>query len=138
MLHAAISPHWRCSVKKDVLKISQISHENSWVESLFNQPAAWIKRLQHRRFPVKCAKFVRKPILKFICEWLLLYVNHQRTCSAGFRSSRSQMFRKGVCKNSTKLTGKLLCWNLILINLQASVCSFVKKRIQHSCFPVNF
>ena len=31
-----------------------------------------------------------------------------------------------------------MCWNLILINLQASVCSFVKKRIQHSCFPVNF
>ena len=26
------------------------------------------KRLQHRRFPVKFVKFLRTPILKYICE----------------------------------------------------------------------
>ena len=30
------------------------------------------KRLWHRCFPVNIAKFLRKPILKNICEWLLL------------------------------------------------------------------
>ena len=30
------------------------------------------KRLQHRCFPVKFAKFLRTPILKIICERLLL------------------------------------------------------------------
>ena len=30
------------------------------------------KRLQHRRFPVNFAKFLKTPILKSICERLLL------------------------------------------------------------------
>ena len=52
------------------------------LQSLFNKVAALIKRLQHRCFPVKCAKFVRKPILKFICEsstvvFLLIFKNFQ-------------------------------------------------------------
>ena len=29
------------------------------------------KRLRHRCFPVSFAKFLRKPILKNFCEWLL-------------------------------------------------------------------
>ena len=32
------------------------------------------KRLQHRCFPVNIAKFLRTPILKNICEWLLLII----------------------------------------------------------------
>ena len=32
------------------------------------------KRLQHRCFPVNIAKFLRKPILKNICERLLLHL----------------------------------------------------------------
>ena len=32
------------------------------------------KRLQHSCFPVDIAKFLRTPILKNICEWLLLGV----------------------------------------------------------------
>ena len=31
-----------------------------------------IKRLQHRCFPVKYTKLLRRPILKNICKWLLL------------------------------------------------------------------
>ena len=32
------------------------------------------KRFQHRCFPVNIAKFLRTPILKNICEWLLLVI----------------------------------------------------------------
>ena len=52
-------------MKKSVLKNFQILQENAW-------PAALLKRLQHRCFPVKFAKFLRTPILKNICKWLLL------------------------------------------------------------------
>ena len=40
------------------------------VQSLFNN--VFKKRLQHRCFAVKIAKFLRTPILKNICEQLLL------------------------------------------------------------------
>ena len=36
------------------------------------------KRLQHRYFPVIIAKFLRIPILKNICERLLLFI--QKIC----------------------------------------------------------
>ena len=47
------------------------SHESPVLESLFNKVAGQ-KRLQHRCFPVKLAKFLRTPILKNICGWLLI------------------------------------------------------------------
>ena len=50
----------RCSVKKVFLKV--------FVKSFFK------KRLQHRCCPMKFAEFSRKPILKNICERLLLIV----------------------------------------------------------------
>ena len=65
------SSHRRCSVKKGVLK-------NFVLESLFNQVADLQssnfvkKRLQHRCFPVKYAKFLRTSILKNICKRVLL------------------------------------------------------------------
>ena len=36
-----------------------------------------LKRLQHRLFLVNITKFLRKAILKNICERLLLYTNHK-------------------------------------------------------------
>ena len=51
--------HWRCSLKKLFLKISQYLQEK--------------KRLQHRSFPVNIAKFLRKSILKSICKLQPLY-----------------------------------------------------------------
>ena len=41
------------------------------------------KRCQHRCFLVSIAKFLRTPILKNICKWLLLYSNHKVTISIG-------------------------------------------------------
>ena len=40
------------------------------------------KRLQHRCFPVKFAKFLRTPILKRICERLLLNLRHYSTANS--------------------------------------------------------
>ena len=50
------------------------------LESLFDkvaviQPSNFNKeRLQHRCFPVNIANFLKTPILKNICEWLLLLI----------------------------------------------------------------
>ena len=44
-------------------------------------------------------------------------------------------YKKAVLKSFAIFTGKHLCWILLLIKLQA--CNSVKKRLQHSCFPVS-
>ena len=54
--------------------------ETPLLESLFNKAAdlqvcnSIKKTLQHRCFPVIIAKFLRIPILKNICERLLLFI----------------------------------------------------------------
>ena len=72
------SSHRRCSLKKAVLKDFAIFTGKHLCWSLFFkkvttlQPCNFIKkRLQHRRFPVNIAKFLRTIILKNICERLL-------------------------------------------------------------------
>ena len=71
------SNHQRCSVKKDFLKNFANFTEKHPCWSLFLikfQASNFIKmRLQPRCFLEKFAKFVRKPILKNICEQLLLH-----------------------------------------------------------------
>ena len=57
--------HHRCSVTKRFSKISENAGLQAW---------NYIKkRLQHRRFPVKFAKFLRTSSLKNICKRLLLH-----------------------------------------------------------------
>ena len=54
-----------------------------------------------------------------------------------FRSNRLYIFCKlGVPKNFAKFTEKYLCWSLFLKGLMT--WNFIKKRIQHMYFPVNF
>ena len=55
----------RCSIKKLFLKNSQLFTGKHLCWSLF---------FQHRRFPVNITKFLRTPILKNICKWLLLNI----------------------------------------------------------------
>ena len=67
------SSHRRYSVKKVFLKISQFHRKTPLLENLFNkfvglQIYNFIKkRLQHRCFPLKFARFLRTPILKIGC-----------------------------------------------------------------------
>ena len=59
----------------------------------------------------------------------------------GARSShRRYSIKKSVNKNFAIFTGKCLCWILFVgvYVLQAQkTFNFMKKRLQHSCFPVN-
>ena len=51
------------------------------------------------------------------------------------RTSRSQMFFKiVVLENFAHFTGKHLRWRLALIK----IFKFIKKKLQHRCFPVKF
>ena len=60
-----------------------------------------------------------------------------RRIKSSCRSSLSEMlFTIGVLKNFANFTEKHLCWSLFLMKLET--CNFMKKRLQHSCFPVNF
>ena len=56
------------------------------------------------------------------------------------RSCHLEMFFKmDVLKNFTNFTGKNLCWNFFLDKVaDLKVCNFIKKRLQHRCFPVEF
>ena len=48
------------------------------------------------------------------------------------------MFFKIVfLKNFANFTGKHLCWSL-LFNKAAGLQTFIKKRLEHRCFPVKF
>ena len=60
------SSHWRCFAKKSVLKSFAIFKGKQLCWSFF------LIKLQAFRPPVNIAKFSRTPILKYICERLLL------------------------------------------------------------------
>ena len=72
------SSHRKCSIKNLLVQISQYSQKTPVMDSLFNQVAALQvcnfikKRFQQRCFSMKIAKFLKTPVLKKICEWLLL------------------------------------------------------------------
>ena len=109
------SSHQRCSVKKVFLKISPISKETPVLEPLLNKAAGlqvcnFIKKiLQHRYFPVKFEKFFITPILKNICERLL--------CSFFLIAPVLEFLHNKFA------------------SLQ--ICNFIRKRLQHRCFPVK-
>ena len=69
--HVIRSIHRRCSVKKGVLK-SFANFTGKHLCCSLHVYKVIKKRLQHRCFLVKFAKFLREAILKYICEWLLL------------------------------------------------------------------
>ena len=46
--------------------------------------------------------------------------------------------QKGVLRNLTKFTGKHLCQSLFFYNVVGQAWNFIKKRLWHRCFPVNF
>ena len=107
----------RCSVKKGVLKYFTNFTGKHLCWSLFQNCNFIEKRLWHRCFPMKFAKFLRTPTLKNICERLVLKMTFIHNDKDTNRSSRSQMiFKIGVVVNFAILTGKHLSWSLILWN----------------------
>ena len=73
------SSHWKCTVKKSVLKNFANFTGKHLYWSLLQVCNFIKKRLQHWCFPVKFAKFLRTSVLKKICERLLLFVSPQDT-----------------------------------------------------------
>ena len=70
----------RCFSKQVFLKISQTSQENFCAGVSFWPVYNFIKkRLQHRCFPVKFAKFLRTSIFTEHLRWLLLYFANLET-----------------------------------------------------------
>ena len=48
-------------------------------------------------------------------------------------------YKKAVLKNFAIFTGKRLCWSLYFNeNAGLQSCNFIKKRLRHRCFPVNY
>ena len=60
--------------------------------------------------------------------YISIYGSSHRRCSV----------EKGVYKNFANFTGKNLFWSLFLIKFQGQACNFIKKRLQHRCFPAKF
>ena len=59
-----------------------------------------------------------------------------------YRTSRPDLFcEEDIFRNFAKFTGKHL-WQSLLFNkvadLRVQACKFIKKRLWHWCFPVNF
>ena len=96
------------------------------------------------------------PILKNICQRLLLHCTHTTHCYLSvllyiqhllphhhcYYSEavvRRCSIKKGVLRNFAKFTGKHLCQSLFF-NKVAGLrpASLLKKRHWHGCFPVNF
>ena len=82
--------HRRCSVKKGVLKTLQ---------NFTGKHLRWSLFLSFRCFLVKFVKFLRTPILKNICEWLLLQI-----------LDIILYFKDFWQQNSTKIVAFLFLW----------------------------
>ena len=106
----------------------------------------------HQRFSVR--KGVLRNFAKFtwkqLCQSLffnkvaglehLFYITRPGDC---FWSSHREVFIKKVFFNIfTEFAAKKdLCWCLFWINvvdLQSAACNFIKERLQHRCFSLNF
>ena len=76
--------HWRCSIKKAVLKnLGKFTRKQlCWSLFLNLNPSCnfIIKSLQHRCFPAYNAKFVRIPLLKSNCSRLFLWIVKSFSC----------------------------------------------------------
>ena len=60
-----------------------------------------------------------------------MYLSHVRS------SHRRYSVREGLLKNFGNFTGNYLCWNILLIKLQAFSPATLLKRLQHRCFAVK-
>ena len=83
----------------------------------------WVK--QHRR--------IQNPIKHLKRSFLQNYLTAEQ-------SSRPEVFcKKGVLRDFAKFTGKHLCQRLFFDKVAGlRSATFLKKRLGHRCFPVNF
>ena len=105
------SSHWRCSVKKGVLRNFAKFTEKHLCESLFLNKVAGLrpatllkKRLWYRCFPVNFAKFLTKPFLKNT-SWRLLLKGNQNLLKI---ESRRTFCGWGRCNKQLRVSRDVL------------------------------
>ena len=78
-------------------------------------------------------------LLLYIVD-LSLVINLSLVICKNNRSSHERYsVRKGVLRNFAKFTGKQLCQSLFFNKVAGLMpATLLKKRLWHSCFPVNF
>ena len=118
------SSHWRCSIKKLLSNILWYSQKNTcfggsfWITLLAIRPVTlFAKGLQHRYILANIEKFVRRPILKNICERLHFWKAFCETIFYIRLSKRNYWWLtcsvKG-CSNKSKLNKNVICYNKLL------------------------
>ena len=122
--------------KIGVLKILQYSQENTYAgtgRSSFTEHLSWLlldfrgsKYFFSGEFGIYCW-----PSHRFLPR------TPSKTRLKPQRQPLELFCKKGVLRNFENFTGKHLCWSLFLIELQ-EVRSFIKKRLWHRCFLVEF
>ena len=132
VLHAQIQPS-NLVLKYSLLRKSQQNKKTADVYDVFPHDKYQVC-FAEKKFACKLKLYC--PLI-FICIILFRLLQPRHGLNKA-RSSHLQMFFKiVVLKNLAIFTGKNLCWSLFLIKLQAQACSFIKKRLQHRCSPVN-
>ena len=74
--------------------------------------------------------FVSYIVKNSVCDYLLPYLKQN--------PKKKMFYKKGVPKTFAKLTGKHMCQSLFFNKAAGLRPATLKKRIWHSCFPVNF
>ena len=113
------------------------------LQSLFTKLLAFSfikKRLKHKYFLLKFAKFFRTPILRNICKRLLLnlIISRFEMCLYFVCNEERQAVIRRVLKNFAKITEEYLCQSLFLIRLQAEACNIIKKETLVQVFSWEF
>ena len=83
------------------------------------------RRHQHRCFPENITKYLRKPIMKDICEWLLLIT--ERVLLHLYASSSLQQIVKWLSIWQKWPRGTVESGNIFYINLTADFCWYEHK-----------
>ena len=121
--------------KKMFLKNFQISQG----KNRFRPATLLIRDSKHRYFPVKFTISLRTPILKNICERLLLHITQNYWVISWFRANsivlhttyRSSHWRcpvkKAVLRNFTKFLGKHLCQRIFFNKVAGLTSGSVRK-----------
>ena len=139
------SSHRRCSIKKVLLKIFAIFTKKHLCWSLFLiklqawRPATLFKTPTQVVFCEYC-EILRTPILKNICEWLLLPKNIRKVTNEILNRELHFLCRdQNDFKNFQEISQRVFtCKKQSSKSVQWRPATLLKRRLWHRYFPVNF
>ena len=119
------------SVKTRFCETSQISEKTSKMVFLFCKTVSSQACNCYTKKDTITGVFLWIYLCEYIFSFLLLCFRKNRS------SHRRCSVKKGVLKSFADFTRKHLCGSLFLI-IAGLACNFIKKRLPHRCFPVEF